>query len=98
MDVPAVNTKDTAVIDDTAGSTVAGTYTVNAGFLGGPTFPITGPGIDFTNPIGIFNGGVTVQGSNTDGDTYNVLSTYPATAPSALLSRSTSRPAPRSAT
>ena len=80
VDVPVVNTKDTSVIDDVDGSTVAGTYTVNTGFLGGPTFPITGPGIDYTEPAGIFNGGITLEGSNTDGNTYNVLSTYPATA------------------
>lgn len=79
VDVPVVNTSDTAVIDDTAGSVAPATYTVNTGFPGGPTFPITGPGIDWTEPVGIFNGGVTLEGSNADNDTYSVLSTYPAT-------------------
>src|SRR5208337_3075358 len=80
VDVPVVNTSDTALIDDSAGSATPATYTINTGFLGGPTFPITGPGIDYTEPVGIFNGGVTLKGSNADNDTYNVLSTYPATA------------------
>jgi len=74
LTVPVVNTTDTVVIDDSA-STAATTYRVNTGLPGGPTFPITGLGINFQEPTGIANGGITLKGSS-GVDTYNVLSTY----------------------
>jgi len=76
LTVPVVNTTDTVVIDDSS-STAASTYKLDTGnFV--PNFPITGPGINFQEPTGIANGGITLKGSSgATGDIYNVLSAFP---------------------
>lgn len=72
LTIPA-NTISSSIIDDTEGTTAsAATYNVDLA----STFSVTGPGINYSEPLGIFQGGVTVQGSAADGDIYNVKSTF----------------------
>jgi hypothetical protein len=65
---------NTVLIDDRGGTSGA-TYTLDTG--SGPNFPITTalPGINFQEPGGIAEGGITLEGSSSN-DLYNVLSTF----------------------
>jgi len=69
----AANAANTVTIDDSASTAPSTTYTVASGT--GPSFPITGPGINFQEPVGISNGGITLKGGS-GVDTYNVVSTF----------------------
>ena len=76
--IPAANTTDTMTIDDSHGTTLAsGAHPYSIDTNTGLNYPITGPGFNYHEPIGIFNGGITLEGSAVNGNIYNVLSTYP---------------------
>ena len=69
------NTADTLTIDDSHGTIMASPihpYSIDLG----NTLSISGPGINYTESSGIFNGGNTLDGSPVNGDLYNVNSTF----------------------